>query len=242
MAETARSRVVSGSSANGRTAAQTAVANHHPGSFLITQDGERALNVVGPWYGQGTPRYLLRRHRYAAFLKTATYRAGWHRSTNMVFDCESNLRRASVRARGIEDPAAFEDCAQCGMLVCSSTLSRRGELLKLEMGERKARTTFTPGCTYARACVPCCPSRLQHVARGLSDARCSWVRRKNGSAQVHPVLSPCTPELDRLYYTPPRPLRSSVKAETVTTECYIVPQAHRSGQKKAVGQLTCISF
>jgi hypothetical protein len=48
--------------------------------------------------------------------------------------------------------------------------------------------------------------------------------------------------LDRLYYTPPRPLRSSVKAETVATECYIVPQAHRSDQKKTVGQLTCISF
>ena len=76
MAETARSRAVSGSSANGRTAAHTAVTNHHPGSFLIAQDGERALRVVGPGYGQGTPRYLLSRHRYAAFLKTAAYRVG----------------------------------------------------------------------------------------------------------------------------------------------------------------------
>ena len=96
---------------------------------------------------------------------------------------------------------------------------------------------------HARTCVPCCPSRLQHVARDVSDARCSWSRRKDLSAHADSVFSPCTSRhWTVLYYTPLRPLRSSGKAETVATECYMVPQAHSSGQKTACGQLTCISF
>lgn len=39
-----------------------------------------------------------------------------------------------------------------------------------------------------------------------------------------------------------RPLRSSLEAETAVADKLYCTLAHRSGQKKTVGRLTCISF
>jgi hypothetical protein len=131
--------------------------------------------VVGPGYGQGTPRYLLSGIGTPPFLRRPHIGSGWHRSTNMVFDCKSNLRRAFCRARGTEDPAALADCAQRGMLVCSRPRSGRGELLKLVMGQRTA--SQPPLLLDARTHEHACPAA--HLVcsmwpESLPDARCSW--------------------------------------------------------------------
>lgn len=78
MVETARSRAVSGSSGNGRTATRARLANHHPGVSLIAQQREtgHAIVVGGSWVRAGTSRYLLSRHRYTTLLRSATYRVG----------------------------------------------------------------------------------------------------------------------------------------------------------------------
>jgi hypothetical protein len=107
----------------------------------------------------------------------------------MVFDCQSNLRRASVQAHGTEDPAAFRGLCSTWNIGVQQHPGRAGVIAQTGDGWTEGKlTTFTPGCTYARTCMPRCPSRLLHVARDLSDARCSWVRRKNWSAHAHPIL------------------------------------------------------
>jgi hypothetical protein len=156
----------------------------------------------------------LSRHRYAGFLTRPHIGSGWHRSTNMPFDCQSNLRRGfwhvSVQVRGNDDPAAFVDCAQRRMLVCSHTLAAQGLTCsnwRWENGRRVSHLGLldarTHARTHARTCVPCRPSRLQHVARDVSDARCSWSRRKDLPAHADSVPSPCiSRHWTVLYYTP----------------------------------------
>jgi hypothetical protein len=90
------------------------------------------------------------------------------------------------------------------------------------------------------------PSRLQHVAKDLPDAQCHARYQDPEQERICPCPSGIgslhLQALGGLCYTPPRPLRSSVKAETVVTECYMVPQAHYSSQKKTTGPPTLYIF
>ncbi|KAF2873359.1 hypothetical protein BDV95DRAFT_340889 [Massariosphaeria phaeospora] len=81
--------------------------------------------AAGPQDGMvfvGTKRYLSSRHRYgAAALRGPHIGSGWHRSTNIMFDCGPNLRRTfwgtSVQVGGTDDPAAAGLCStwkRCG--------------------------------------------------------------------------------------------------------------------------------
>jgi len=190
--------------ASGRRAA---VANQWQGCFWSLSNEEQASRWCGgPWY-TGTKRYMWAGIGTPPLLTWVTYRAGWHRSANIFFDCGSNLRRAawgaSVQARGTDNPSGLVDCAQRGMLVCSGILVAAGvNCLDWWLGERKdaeppwhfcARTNLRALLSISfAACGP--ETFLTHDAAGPGDRT------------VCPCPSgighPAPQSTDRLCYTP----------------------------------------
>jgi hypothetical protein len=89
----------------------------------------------------------------------------------------------------------------------------------------------------ARTCMPCCPSRL------LSDAPCSWSRTHDALPMSLRYWAPCTPRALTDCAMPPP---SSTNMQPGGGDCcgrqLLLYPAHRSGQKTAVGPLTCISI
>jgi hypothetical protein len=138
------------------------------------------------------------------------------------------------------------DCAQRGMLVCSKHPGRAGVKCSNWCWGSGRQVDNLDSWRDARTCAPCGPSRLQHVVRDLSDAqyRARYLDPEN--VEVCPCQSGIgtlhLQALGRLCYTPLHPLRSREKAETVATECYMVPQAHCSSEKKTVGPLALHIF
>lgn len=93
-----------------RTEERAASANHEAPCFLIAQAVATGGALV-VWWFVGTKGYMSSRHRYGGrCLRGPHIGSGWHRSTNIIFDCGPNPRRAfwgaSAQARGTDDPAA----------------------------------------------------------------------------------------------------------------------------------------
>lgn len=128
-----------------------------------------------------TRKYMLNRHRYAARLMWSHIGLGWHRSTNIVFDCGSNLRRAawgaSVQACAADDPAASWTVLNVDYWRAAAPLSPGVNCSTDDQGLKASRTpcllrTHEPACPAAHLVCSMWP-------RDFSDARCSWTRRKN---------------------------------------------------------------